>query len=284
MNKQLTTFPFSGNNVRVLGTKIEPWFVAVDVLRALGVHEKNMTRVINSLDDDEKMVVNLTTKTDSSVVNLTTDEEYPTNLTTDDSSPITLMGETKIIKGSHNTVWIISEPGFYKIAFRSQNPVAKKFTRFVAHEVLPSIRRYGYYKLPHVKMPQTHTLSATGEKIDNIGLRDMALDFGMTVTEFERTSKERIISYVERKLSEKKDAENFEQYKNGDFPYTYTEVDKMCNGCLEDVRYALHELYPQETFSVNVGGFLSDYEELFNEFFVSHIPEGMEHVFGKEAI
>lgn len=264
MNKQLTTFPFSGNNVRVLGTKIEPWFVAADVFRVLGISSKYMARTLNSLDDDEKKVVNLMGETDS--------------------SSITLMGETKIIKGSHNTVWIISEPGFYKIAFRSQNPVAKKFTRFVAHEVLPSIRRYGYYKLPHVKMPKTHVLSATGEKIDNLSLRDMAIDFGMTVTEFERTSKERIIQYVESKLSAKKEAEEFEQYKTGDFPYTYTEVDEMCDGCLEDVRYAISELYPQEVLSVKTGGFLSDYEELFNEFFVSHISEGMEHVFGEVRV
>ena len=258
MNKQLTTFPFSGNNVRVLGTKIEPWFVAVDVLRVLGVHEKNMTRTIDTLDDDEKKMINLNDNT-------------PSQLTTNP-------------KGGNPNVWLISEPGFYKIMFRSRNPVAKKFTRFVAHEVLPSIRRYGYYKLPHIKMPKTQVLSATGEKIDNSELRDMAINFGMTVTEYERTSKARIVQYVESKLSEKKDAEKFEQYKNGDFSYTYTEVDEMCNGCLEDVRYALHELYPQESLSVKVGGFLSDYEELFNEFFVSHISEGMEHIFGKEAI
>ena len=124
MNKQLATFPFSGNNVRVLGTKIEPWFVAVDVLRILGVHEKNMTRTIDTLDDDEKKMINLAGNT-------------PSQLTTNSQ------------RGNPN-VWLISEPGFYKIMFRSRNPIAKKFTRFVAHEVLPSIRRYGYYKLPHV--------------------------------------------------------------------------------------------------------------------------------------
>ena len=85
-------------------------------------------------------------------------------------------------------------------------------------------------------------------------------------------------------MTEKKEAEEFEQYKNGDFPYTYTEVDEMCDGCLEDVRYAISELYPQEVLSVRAGGFLSDREELFNDFFVSHISEGMEHVFGEDAI
>lgn len=276
MNKQLTTFPFSGNNVRVLGTKIEPWFVAADVFRVLEISHKHMARTLDSLDDDEKKMIKLNVEYPTNLVGKSLGKEYPTNLTTDDTE---LVVNCEGYSRGNPNAWIISEPGFYKIAFRSRNPVAKKFTRFVAHEVLPSIRRYGYYKLPHIKMPKTHVLSATGEKIDNLSLRDMAIDFGMTVTEFERTSKERIIQYVESKLSAKKEAEEFEQYKTGDFPYTYTEVDEMCNGCLEDIRYALNELYPQEVLSVKAGGFLSDYEELFNDFFVSHISEGMEHVF-----
>lgn len=81
----------------------------------------------------------MTAKIDSSVVNLTTEG---------DASPTPLVGEAEITQGSHNTVWIISEPGLYKIMLRARNPKAEAFTRFVTHEVLPSIRRYGYYKAP----------------------------------------------------------------------------------------------------------------------------------------
>ena len=275
MTKQLTTFPFSGNNVRVLGMKIEPWFIAVDVLRVLGVHEKHMTRVINTLDDDEKKKIKL-------------NEEYPTNLVGESKKMVAncgyhLTGDTTDYK-TNPVAWIISEPGFYKIMFRSRNPIAKKFTRFVAHEVLPSIRRYGYYKLPKIRTPKTYSVGSNGEVMGKMALRAAAIDFGMSVSEFERTSKSVVANYVESKLREQKEAEEYEKYKNGEFPYTYSEVDKMCDGCLEDVRYALRGLYPEETFSVEVGGYLSGHEELFNEFFVSHVPEGMEVMFGEESL
>ena len=40
---------------------------------------------------------------------------------------------------------IISEPGLYKLAFRSKKPEAKKFVRWVTHEVLPEIRKTGSF-------------------------------------------------------------------------------------------------------------------------------------------
>ena len=42
---------------------------------------------------------------------------------------------------------IINESGLYSLIFGSQLPVAKKFKRWVTHEVLPSIRKYGYYSM-----------------------------------------------------------------------------------------------------------------------------------------
>lgn len=40
---------------------------------------------------------------------------------------------------------IISEPGLYKLIFRSRQPNAEKFTDWVTREVLPSIRKTGAY-------------------------------------------------------------------------------------------------------------------------------------------
>ena len=39
----------------------------------------------------------------------------------------------------------INEPGMYKLIFKSRKPQAKDFTRWVTHEVLPSIRKSGMY-------------------------------------------------------------------------------------------------------------------------------------------
>ena len=47
--------------------------------------------------------------------------------------------------GRQGNVNIINESGLYKVILRSDKPEAKKFTRWVTHEVLPSIRRHGAY-------------------------------------------------------------------------------------------------------------------------------------------
>ena len=41
----------------------------------------------------------------------------------------------------------INEPGFYELVFRSSLPAAKMFRQWVFSEVLPSIRKYGYFKM-----------------------------------------------------------------------------------------------------------------------------------------
>ena len=45
--------------------------------------------------------------------------------------------------------WIIfiDEPGFYELLFRSRLPKAKMFREWVFSKVLPSIRKYGYFKM-----------------------------------------------------------------------------------------------------------------------------------------
>ncbi|MDG3060331.1 phage antirepressor [Lacticaseibacillus sp. BCRC 81376] len=42
----------------------------------------------------------------------------------------------------------ISEPGLYKLIGASRKPAAKRFNRWVTHEVLPSIRKHGTYMTP----------------------------------------------------------------------------------------------------------------------------------------
>ena len=43
---------------------------------------------------------------------------------------------------------IINESGLYNVIIRSDKPEAKKFKRWVTHEVLPSIRKHGAYLTP----------------------------------------------------------------------------------------------------------------------------------------
>lgn len=48
------------------------------------------------------------------------------------------------IKGERETLFI-SEPAVYKLIFRSRKPEAEQFANWVCGEVLPAIRRQGFY-------------------------------------------------------------------------------------------------------------------------------------------
>ena len=45
--------------------------------------------------------------------------------------------------GGEQSLLFVTEPGFYKLVMRSRKPEAKAFQRWVTHEVLPELRRYG---------------------------------------------------------------------------------------------------------------------------------------------
>ena len=97
--------------IRFLQQNSEIWFVAVDVCRALDI-QNSRDVVAKQLDDDEKGVATIYTL------------------------------------GGAQQMNIVSEPGLYRLIFMSRKPEAKKFKRWVTHEVLPSIRKYGYYIAP----------------------------------------------------------------------------------------------------------------------------------------
>lgn len=89
----------------------EPWFVAVDVCKALEI--QNNRDAISRLDDDEKNTVVLT-----------------------DGN-----------RGNPNMT-IVNEPGLYALVLGSRKPEAKAFKRWITHEVIPAIRKHGAYMTP----------------------------------------------------------------------------------------------------------------------------------------
>ena len=101
--------------IRFIQQNGELWFVAADVCRALDI-QNSRDVVAKQLDDDEKGVATIYTL------------------------------------GGAQQMNIISEPGLYRLIFMSRKPEAKKFKRWVTHEVLPSIRKYGYYVAPNQKV------------------------------------------------------------------------------------------------------------------------------------
>jgi prophage antirepressor-like protein len=102
-------FVFEGRPVRIARNG-ELWFVLADACQAMEI--LNPSQVANRLDPDERGICNVDTP----------------------SGPQEML--------------IVSEPGLYKLIATSRKPVAVRFDRFVRHEVLPSIRKYGCYPPP----------------------------------------------------------------------------------------------------------------------------------------
>lgn len=88
----------------------EVWFAATDVAKALGYRDAN--QITRALDDDEKRWSE---------------------------------GTLSECTHSHLGIRLIDESGLYRVLMRSQRPEAVPFQRWLAHEVVPEIRRNGGY-------------------------------------------------------------------------------------------------------------------------------------------
>ena len=49
---------------------------------------------------------------------------------------------------------LVNEPGFYELVFKSRLPSAKMFREWIFNKVLPSIRKYGYYRMIDSRIKQ----------------------------------------------------------------------------------------------------------------------------------
>lgn len=111
MNQLTLNFDFENTVIRTITTALDQiWFAGKDVAVALG--HKNPERAIREYVDEEDKLV---------------------------TDTVTTFGV--------KAMTYINEPGVYSLIFASQTEGAKKFKHWVTHEVLPSIRKQGYYSL-----------------------------------------------------------------------------------------------------------------------------------------
>lgn len=107
MAELLRTFDFDGCPVRtVRGTDGEPWFVARDVAEVLDLDTAAVGRTV---DADERGLHSVQTPS----------------------------GVQQMV--------VVNEAGLYAMILKSRKPEAKRFKRWVTHEVLPTIRKTGAY-------------------------------------------------------------------------------------------------------------------------------------------
>lgn len=116
MGQHINPLLFEGERlVRMIDKDGEPWFVAADVCAALDV--RNPRDAVERLDEDEKGVVTADTL------------------------------------GGPQSLNIVSEAGVYRLVFTSRKPVAERFKRWLAHEVIPALRKTGTYGTKAFEMP-----------------------------------------------------------------------------------------------------------------------------------
>jgi prophage antirepressor-like protein len=73
------------------------------------------------------------------------------------------VNETDPLSNNDKNTILITESGLYCLIFKSQLPTAKAFTRWVTHDVLPSIRRNGKYQMDHKPVRKQLTFEIKNE-------------------------------------------------------------------------------------------------------------------------
>lgn len=110
MTNQCSAFDFQGWTTRAVHIHGQPWFVAKDVCDVLGI-KNSRDALAKCLRPEEKGVATIYTL------------------------------------GGSQEVAVINESGLYALIFQSRKPAAKDFRFFVTNEVLPALRKTGFYSL-----------------------------------------------------------------------------------------------------------------------------------------
>lgn len=132
---ELQNFNFNNLQVRTVLIENEPWFVAKDVADILEYSET--AQMTRRLDKEDSMSVKLT--------------------------------------GMNMKSTIINESGLYEAIIGSKKKDARKFKRWITHEVLPTIRKHGVYM----------TDAKAKDILSGNGLADLLLQAGNQIKQLE---------------------------------------------------------------------------------------------------
>jgi len=104
-----TSVIYDTNNVKIIGSYDNPWFIAKDICKKIG-----LVNIVMAL------------------------KKIPPNWRS--------MAKIGTISGEQDCN-IINEPGLYMLIMRSDKPEAQKFREWICEDVLPSLRKKGVYEL-----------------------------------------------------------------------------------------------------------------------------------------
>lgn len=132
-------FKFEENEVRVIESNEQVWFVGKDIAEILGYARP--TKAVHDHVDPEDQCEQIVTFSQSSQ------------------------------NGTPQNTLLITESGVYSLIFDSKLPTAKKFKHWVTSEVLPAIRKHGSYSAK-----QAEPVDLPRKPVDILRLTVQALD------------------------------------------------------------------------------------------------------------
>lgn len=161
-----------GKQFRVYGTSDEPLFVADDV--AEWIEHSNVTKMLKSVDDDEKL---------TSLI---------------------------VRAGQNRKVNMLTENGLYEVLMLSRKPIAKQFKAKVK-EILKTIRKNGSYGIPKTPSEQIQLIAqgyveleqtVHGIKEDMTDLKDNMPLYACDIDEVSSHVKRKVVEILGGKESE----------------------------------------------------------------------------------
>ena len=105
----------------------QAWLYATDVCKCLEI--KNARDAISKLEDNERMTLTSSKCQKQAALTVGNADSHSGK------------------RGGARMYNLINEMGLYRLVFTSRKPQAREFQNWVFHEVLPSIRKYGEYRI-----------------------------------------------------------------------------------------------------------------------------------------
>lgn len=140
MDNELKIFNYEEHEIRTVEREDGVWWVLRDVCNAMRL--SNTGDVATRLDPDE-------------------------------------VDQTDVVdrRGRKQMQYVVNEAGLYNVILRSDKPEAKKFKRWVTHEVLPSLRGTGSYSIqPQKQMTPAELLAAQANLLVDLERRTSAIE------------------------------------------------------------------------------------------------------------
>jgi anti-repressor protein len=142
----LIPFDYSGRQVRTVQVDGEPWFVAADICTVLTL--RDVSSALKMVDDEDRQRFRRS------------------------DTPQFFGG----IAPQVQELWFVNESGLFALIFQSNKREARAFKSWVTHEVLPTIRRTGGYRLPATFSEALRELATKHEELEAAAPKVSAYD------------------------------------------------------------------------------------------------------------